>query len=215
MTKKEIDRGINFIEKQNKMKKGELERILKKREIEIETLIDQIKGEIAWQKIISNIINARIIVTENEIEEALKIQSNSKLLENYEINITQMIINKENKDINNKLKSEKTNINNCDEFEKFGKKINAKSTTNFGFIKINDTPIKIRNEIKKLNEGEISNLLITSNGFQIFMVCKIKKVDINKQKDLIRKKIARVKLLNHSQKYLDRIKSESIIDLRP
>ena len=68
--------------------------------------------------------------------------------------------------------------------------------------------------LNKLNIGDKTNLITTSNGIQIFMICDIKVVDSSKQKNKVRQQIARKKIFNLSKKYLDDIKRNSVIDIR-
>lgn len=214
VSKKEIDRGINFIEKQNNMKKGDLNKILLEKMISLHTLTDQITAEISWQKVISNKIRPQINVSENELSEALKIKSNASKMEDYKVNLSQIIFEKIDLKTKKNLIDSIKEIKTCNKFENIGKKFGAKSSSNLGLIKINDTPDYIKNEVKNLKIGEISNLVITPNGNQIFMICDKEKINVDKQVNLIRQKIAREKLFNLSKKYLDKIKSDSIIDIR-
>ncbi|MAR78649.1 MAG: hypothetical protein CMM18_00295 [Rhodospirillaceae bacterium] len=214
VTDEEISKGIIIIENQNKMKKGELRKKLNEKRISAEGLYDQIKGELAWQKIISRKIIPQVVVSESELEEALKIETNSVKLKSSQLNLSQIIFDK-NKSINEKqFFNELNNINTCNDFEALGKNLNAKSSINLGYINIQDTPEKIRNELINIKIGDKTNLISTNNGNQVFMICDIKNIDTKKQRNKIREQIARKKIFNLSKKYLDEIKRESIIDIR-
>ena len=214
VTDEEISKGIIIIENQNKMKKGELRKKLNEKRISAEGLYDQIKGELAWQKIISRKIIPQVVVSESELEEALKIETNSVKLKSSQLNLSQIIFDK-NKSINEKqLFNKLDNINTCNDFESLGKNLDAKSSINLGYINIQDTPEKIRNELINIKIGDKTNLISTSNGTQVFMVCDVKNIDTKKQRNKIREQIARKKIFNLSKKYLDEIKRESIIDIR-
>lgn len=86
ISNKDIERGINIIEKQNNMDKGQLKIKLKEKNISIHTLTEQITGEILWQKLLSRKILPQIAVTENELEEALKIEKNNLKIINTKFN---------------------------------------------------------------------------------------------------------------------------------
>ena len=214
ISNKDIERGINIIEKQNNMDKGQLKIKLKEKNISIHTLTEQITGEILWQKLLSRKILPQIAVTENELEEALKIEKNNLKIINTKFNLSQIIFEKKLKINDKKIYKSIKNINNCPDFEKKGKLLGAKISTNLGDININDTPKIIKNALNKLNIGDKTNLITTSNGIQIFMICDIKVVDSSKQKNKVRQQIARKKIFNLSKKYLDDIKRNSVIDIR-
>ncbi len=214
ITEKEIERGINIIEKQNKMAKGQLKIELTRNKISFNTLIEQLTGELLWQKVLSGKIYPQVTVSENELEEALKIKSNNLKLKNSQFNLSQIIFDKKANIDEVKIYENIKKITTCNSFEKIGKNIGAKSSTNLGYIDINDTPKNIQNALNKLNIGDKTNLISTSTGFQIFMVCDIKLVDIKKQKNIVRQAIARKKIFNLSKKYLDDLKRNSVIDIR-
>ncbi|PPR78521.1 MAG: Chaperone SurA [Alphaproteobacteria bacterium MarineAlpha2_Bin1] len=214
ITEKDIERGINIIEKQNNMKKGDLKIKLNEKKISLHTLIDQLTGEILWQKVLSKKILPQVAVTENELEEALKIESNNLKIKNSIFNISQIIFDKKTKINSKEIYENLKNIKKCEDFEKKGKIIGAKTSTNLGYINVNDTPQNIKSALNKLDVGDKSNFIKTSTGIQIFMVCDIKLADISKQKNKVRQQIARKKIFNLSKKYLDDLKRNSVIDIR-
>ena len=219
ISEEEINNGIRIIENQNKMKKGDLINKLIEKNIDQQSLNDQIIGELAWQKIITRIILPQIIVSENELKEATKIEKNNFKLKSSKLNLSQIIFD-QNKNIDEKILFDKLNkIQTCDEFEDLGKKLNSKSSTNLGYINIEDTPKKIRDELINIKAGAKTKLIPTENGKQLFMVCDImssdiKNSDIQKQRNKIRQQIVRKKVFNLSKKYLDELKRDSIIDIR-
>ena len=214
VSQEEINKGIKIIENQNKMKEGDLTKKLIEMNISNQSLIDQISGELAWQKIVSRKILPQIVVSENELEEASRIETNNFKLKSSKLNLSQIIFDN-NKNIDKKVLFDKLNkVKSCSDFEALGNNLNAKNSTNLGYINIQDTPKKIRDELSNIKIGGKTKLISTDNGKLLFMICDIKTSDNKKQKNQIRQQIARKKIFNLSKKYLDEIKRNSIIDIR-
>jgi len=68
----EVTDAINNIEQQNKMPKGGIDQFLKARNIDRATMSDQITAQIAWAKTVRRRYLHSVIVSDEEINEALK-----------------------------------------------------------------------------------------------------------------------------------------------
>lgn len=71
VSKRDIRRAKQAIEKQNKMQKGELEQILKQNQIPLEAMEAQLRTGIAWSKLVGRRLRPRITIGEDEIDEVL------------------------------------------------------------------------------------------------------------------------------------------------
>jgi peptidyl-prolyl cis-trans isomerase SurA len=68
----EIDESIRFIERQNRFTAGQLERTLVRAGVDFSTLLDQLRAQIAWSKLVRQRLRPTIVVGPDEIEEAMK-----------------------------------------------------------------------------------------------------------------------------------------------
>lgn len=67
----EIDDGIRFIEEQNRMQPGDLERALGRSGTGVETLRQQIRAQIAWGKVIGRRLRPTVTVGQDEVDAAM------------------------------------------------------------------------------------------------------------------------------------------------
>lgn len=69
VSKRDLNRAIGSIEKQNKIPQGQLDAFLASRGIPVRTLQDQIRANVAWSKLLRRRIGPRISVSPDEVEE--------------------------------------------------------------------------------------------------------------------------------------------------
>ena len=74
----EIKKSINVIEKRNSLHENSLIQTLSENRISPSAIIEQVKAQITWEKIISKIIRPRIKVTENEINNEINIMKSNE-----------------------------------------------------------------------------------------------------------------------------------------
>jgi peptidyl-prolyl cis-trans isomerase SurA len=68
----EVSEAMGNIESQNKMPKGGIDTFLKQRDINRQTMVDQITAQIAWAKTVRRRFSHSVIVSDEEINEELK-----------------------------------------------------------------------------------------------------------------------------------------------
>ena len=72
VSRRDIQGAKETIEKQNKLPKGGLERVLKQNGIPLESINEQLRTGIAWSKLIGRRLRPRITIGEDEIDESLE-----------------------------------------------------------------------------------------------------------------------------------------------
>ena len=68
----EIDAGVAQIAQQNKLKVGQFTAMLKKSGIDISTMRQQVKAQVAWGKVVKARLRSRITISERDIDDALE-----------------------------------------------------------------------------------------------------------------------------------------------
>ena len=72
VSRRDLQRARETIEKQNRLPKGSLESVLQKNDISLESINEQLRTSIAWSKLIGRRLRPRITVGEDEIDESLE-----------------------------------------------------------------------------------------------------------------------------------------------
>jgi peptidyl-prolyl cis-trans isomerase SurA len=71
VSKRDMGRAVAAIEKQNKLSAGGFEGFMRRAGIEVETVRDQLRANIAWSKLVRRRLRPRVNVGEEEVEEVL------------------------------------------------------------------------------------------------------------------------------------------------
>ncbi len=71
VTKEEIEESINRLAQQNNFSTEAIESSLREAGISLSTLLDQIKAEIAWNKLVSGLLSSRVSITKEEVDQVL------------------------------------------------------------------------------------------------------------------------------------------------
>ena len=212
---------LNFSSKYNTDPKG-LKSLFKTSGIDYEIFLEEIKTEMAWQKIIYIIYKDKVNINDNEIEKELKnvINSNKKN-EEYKLSEIEILIEK-NSSINKRIEEIKQQINEFG-FEntaiKFSASASALNGGDLGWINTNSLSKKVLNVVKEINTGEVSEPIIQGNS-----VLFLKLVNIRKSKndilnlEQLKNSIITSKqndLLNlFSNNHLSKIRNNALIEIK-
>ena len=156
----------NFYTRIGFKNKNEFIEFLDKKKINFENLKEKLIIEAFWKRLIYIKFNNRIKIDEKSIEKDIINYYNS-LEKKFEFNLSEIIIDVE-KDINIKKKEV---FNYIDEFgfkvaaNKYSKSDTSKFGGEIGWIKSTRLTKKIKNNISKINIGEITEPIQTSNGY--------------------------------------------------
>jgi peptidyl-prolyl cis-trans isomerase SurA len=71
VTKSNLDRAIKLIEEQNRLSAGGLDSFLARNGIARETMMDQLRAQIAWGKLVNRRLRPRITIGDDEIDETM------------------------------------------------------------------------------------------------------------------------------------------------
>ncbi len=71
VSKRDMRRAITSVEKRNNISAGEFEKFMQRNRIEAQSVLDQMKANIAWGKLIQRRLRPRVNVGDEEVEEVL------------------------------------------------------------------------------------------------------------------------------------------------
>ena len=165
----EIKKSINVIEKRNSLPENSLIQTLSENRISPSAIIEQVKAQITWEKIISKIIRPRIKVTENEINNEINIMKSNE--EKNEYKYSEIFLNfdqlqKKQKIINTALKiREQLDTKN---FSEIANQMSQSSSAKFGgqvnWTVESSVPKAILETISNMNKDKISEPIVTNTG---------------------------------------------------
>ncbi len=171
VTNQEVNQQINRLESRLKIKKNTLLSNYKEKDIPSITIINQIRSQLLWEKLIYNIVIKNISVSEKQVSETfdLLVKKSGEI----EYNFSEIFISLDNVEAEQRINSiySKINSNNflllADQFSD-GITSNSNSKNNWTRESLLDQDI--RSNISNLDIGEISIPIKTSAGYYIILL---------------------------------------------
>ena len=215
----EIKKSINVIEKRNSLPENSLIQTLSENRISPGAIIEQVKAQITWEKIISKIIRPRIKVTENEINNEINIMKSNE--DKNEYKYSEIFLNfdqsqKKQKIINTALKiREQLDTKN---FSEIANQMSQSSSAKFGgqvnWTVESSVPKAILETISNMNKDNISEPIVTNTG--VFII-KLEEKRKFKLPDLTKRavKIATLRfLISPNEENVDSILEENLREIQ-
>ena len=185
-------------------------------------LLNEIKTELNWKKLIFQLYNKRIDLEERLIDEEVEqILKSQNYIDEYMLSEIELQISE--KDSIEKLFSEIKQSINIDGFDLTVKKFSTAESKvrsgSLGWIKSNVLSDEIYSKIKNLKPGEITNPIIRGNSFLILRVENIRKFELQ---NVDKKKLKENLISNkknelfdlYSNSLLSQLKNNNIVEFK-
>ncbi len=178
VTKKEIDRALARIERQNNLPEGGLDNFLKKNGVSKLTLIEQIEADIAWSKVINRTFRSDITIGDDEIDEVLrKFAANKGKPEYLMAEIFLPLDNPRQADetlatANRLVQQIKNGANFMALARSFSQSAAAAVGGDLGWIKQGQLGSKLDDAMRRLKPGQVSQPIKTLVGYHILLLRK-------------------------------------------
>ncbi|HSR54765.1 MAG TPA: peptidylprolyl isomerase [Alphaproteobacteria bacterium] len=169
----ELNRALARVERQNRLKPGQLQPFLKSRGILPDTLIRQIKAAIAWPAVIRRKFLRSVVVSEEEVDKTL---AQFKAAMNKPSHLAAEIflpVDDPNED--SRIRQNAENILNelrqgasfALLARQFSQSDSARDGGDLGWVKPGELPPDVEAELAKLEPGEVSAPIRTAAGYHI------------------------------------------------
>lgn len=225
ITAEDIESGLGQIAKQNKMEADQFRNAVINSGIDIKTMEDQIRAEIAWTKIVQKKIRSKVVVSDNDVANIM--ERFSRLDGTQEYLLAEIVIPVDNEDD----KSEKSVKRIAQDLIKqmkagkapfsvvarqFSKAAGAQNGGDVGWIQSEQLPEKIRTAIDSMETGQITAPIRTQDGYNIILLRDKRTISPDNIPDdnTIRNQIGTQRLNRLGQQYLLNLKSTAQIEKR-
>lgn len=173
----EVDGAVQFIEQQNNMDSGNLEKLLSSQGVDIGSLHDQLRAQIAWSKVVGQRLRPRVVVGQDEVDtmvERLKTGGRSEHLTS-EIFLA---FNDQNpnirKDIESNAAALVSQLRGGAAFgiiaQQFSQSVSAASGGDLGWISSAELPEPVGPTLETLAVDQVSDPIVTRDGIYILQV---------------------------------------------
>jgi peptidyl-prolyl cis-trans isomerase SurA len=173
----EVDGAVQFIEQQNNMDSGNLEKLLSSQGVDIGSLHDQLRAQIAWSKVVGQRLRPRVVVGQDEVDtmvERLKTGGRNEHLTS-EIFLA---FNDQNpnirKDIESNAAALVSQLRGGAAFgiiaQQFSQSVSAASGGDLGWISSAELPEPVGPTLETLAVDQVSDPIVTRDGIYILQV---------------------------------------------
>lgn len=176
--------------------------------VDSDTIINQIKAQLLWSKLVNMKLRSSISVTNQEINEAAKTFSS----EDYHLTFKEIIFRDRQyyKDTK-KIEVAKNKVKNCDEFIKLASEFKADKPETFN-VKWSELGEHIKPYLASLKVGEVSNPAMFGNTQTLFCICAKDQEELTQElKEKIKLHLSEKKMVIASKNYLEDIKKRTFI----
>lgn len=176
--RKEVDKALRMIEKQNGLPPGGLKIRLEEAGVRMSTLVDQIETTIAWSKLVNRRMTRNIVIGDNQIDEALaRIRANLNKPSHL---VSQIFLAFDGPDNAAKTLADAnqlvTQIRNGAAFtslaRQFSQDAAARTGGDLGWVQQGELDQELDRALIDMRPGQISEPIRTSSGYHILLLRK-------------------------------------------
>ena len=172
----EIDRALDDIAGRNDLSVEQLQQVLAQNGIDPETLLDQIRSQISWLKVVNQRIRPQVDVTVDQleiaVEEARRNQGQPEYL------LSEIVLPVDNPSQEQQVASDAARLvqtlSEGASFEALARQVSASATAqrggDVGWVPASTIPSELVGALERLRPGEVSQPLRSPVGFFIFQL---------------------------------------------
>lgn len=173
----EVDGAIRFIEEQNSMDPGNLKTLLETQGIDIGSLHDQLRAQIAWSKVVGQRLRPRVVVGQDEVETLVERLRTGGRNEHLTSEIF-LAFNDQNPTIRRDIEANAAalvaQLRGGAAFgiiaQQFSQAVSAASGGDLGWISSAELPEPVGPALETLAVNQISDPIVTREGIYILQV---------------------------------------------
>ncbi|MCE3232685.1 MAG: putative peptidyl-prolyl cis-trans isomerase family protein [Rickettsiaceae bacterium] len=173
LSQADVDAAVSNLEMKNKIKPGTFKNFIKDKNIPYESVIDQLKAQILWGKIVNKRIRSKVSVTEREVEETTEHISHSSGVS--ELNVFEIVLPVENEKDSAKVRGAAqklvAEIRKGADFsavaKEFSRSTTAQTGGDLGWMSEEHLPKDILPRIRNLQIGEVSEPFLVNNSYHV------------------------------------------------
>jgi len=210
--KREVDMAIQDILTRNRLTMDQLRWMLKSEGKDLKSYRKEIKTQIEHLRLVSSEVRNQIVVTDEEVEAYLKKHPKKDPSKGLVYSIQDIFIGFDDKSMDRKraLIIAKETL----EAIRRGDETVSSKFKDMGSFTLSEMAPFVRNHVKNLKKGEVSEVVETDSGFHIFRVkdiFKTKQESLSARKEEIRQKLFQERLDHRFQEWLQGLRQKASI----
>ncbi|MEZ5756820.1 MAG: peptidylprolyl isomerase [Emcibacteraceae bacterium] len=181
-TKNELEDAFKNYARQFNLSSEQLEKALKDAGIEKQTLINQISGTLAWQRVVGGLLQPLVNITDDEVMNFLERLERDK--GKFEYNVSEIFLLLTNNAQRDEVVSSANLIHKqlvdgtpfSGVAQQFSQSSTASVGGDMGWVMENELPKEVSSQLPNMKVGEISDPIITEDGVYILKLTNKRKI---------------------------------------
>ena len=182
VSRRDLQRAKETIEKQNRLPKGGLEEVMKQNGIPLESINEQLRTGIAWSKLIGRRLRPRITIGEDEIDESLeRIRSRQGQAE-YRLSEILLTVDSPDQEANIRRTAERITdqVKKGARFNAIARQFSQSATAavggDLGWQHESELDDTLRQVIGRMGKGSMTSPIKTVAGYRILLLRDVRKI---------------------------------------
>lgn len=222
VSEQEIDNAMDTIAQRNKTNRAELVRFLTDRQLNPRTLREQLRAQIAWIKVVGRVLRPRIVVTQEQIDLALK--HNVAATADTEVLLSEIALpvydRAQEASVLQDARGLVDSIRSGADLSALARQVSAAASAenggDLGWVRESAISSDLRPQIAGLKVGQVSEPIVSASGVHIFEVrdrrtsAPTGEID----RDKVRATLEQAQLDREVSRYLRDLRRDAFIDVR-
>lgn len=171
-TPQDLDFAISSLEQKNNLKRGGFKEFLKAKNLPYDAIVDQLKAQIIWNKLVAKKIRPKVSVSDRELQENIERMSSSGISE---LDLSEIVLPVDDPKDDRKVKSLAQKlyqeILNGADFSLVAREFSRSPTSagggNLGWVREGKFSKELYNKVKNLTKGDITVPVRDADGYYI------------------------------------------------
>lgn len=178
----QVFEAISFLEKNNGMEPGQIDRMLQQGNVDIETILAQVRANLTWNRVIQERIMTRITISDEEVESVQQRLENNKGKSEYLLSEIYLPVesNTPETQVRNAVADLVSQLRSGASFQRAAAQISQGATAasggSIGWVLEDEVPPEIAAVLPSLRPGEVSDPIRTTDGYYILLVQQSRKI---------------------------------------
>ncbi|HEX6011015.1 MAG TPA: peptidylprolyl isomerase [Geminicoccaceae bacterium] len=223
VTEAEVDQAMDTIAKRNNTNRADLTRYLADVGLNPGTLRDQLRAQIAWIKVVSRELRPQIVVTQDQIDLALR-RGVDGTVANVELLLTEILLpvydRAQEASVVQDARGLVASIRGGADFSGLARQVSAAASAenggDLGWVRAGAITPDLRDQILALDVGQISDPIVSPAGVHIIQVRDQRRPEDGAPVDRgqVRLRIEQEQLDRQAARYLRELRRDAFIDVR-
>jgi peptidyl-prolyl cis-trans isomerase SurA len=174
--------AVAFLEENNGMEPGQLSRMLEQNNIDVETMMAQVRANLTWNRLIQQLIMPRITISDEEVEAVQKRLEENKGKTEYFLSEIYLPVEPETPEaqVRDAVANLVSQLRSGASFQRaasqFSQGATAASGGTVGWVLADELPPELGGALPGLRPGQVSDPIRGHDGYYILMVQQTRKI---------------------------------------